>query len=213
MRNTASWSGWPGGFGLTPTELNSAYPFGQFSIPAGALQPAEGDPTISTAFTFPIANGATIPVQKFTPGIETECYFVWQFKSDFMDAASLSLKIKPVWFQDVLGTGNVKWTAGAYVANIGDSLNVSNETNNQDQLCPARNALYEQTGGDAIDGERAIDLGNIGGVSASGWNHVSILLERHGDEAEDTFNQEAILHGIGVQFKCDFNNIAEWPVP
>jgi hypothetical protein len=220
--------GWGnGGNFLLPSALNDVYSYGAFWVPVGAFTPTEGFPWSLEEYTS--SGGPTLhytwTVANCDPVTKSGGTFTWAFKSDFMAATEVSLKLKvaPIFFGKVAGVAPndvVKWSLGAVNLVMGDSINIVD--NLETTLLSEVGTAYQVNGGDQTSKENVpLTLvndssgGAIGSdISATGWNFMTINVERETvDGAEDTYPEDIFLFGVGVQFACDFNNVAQWPTP
>jgi hypothetical protein len=201
------------GGGITPSNLNDVYTHGQFFIPAGAMTLGATNTPNLINDSMAILDGSTFTVMEFPTGVQAEVFFQWAFKSDFVKTSALALKVKPLWYQNVLGSGNVEWEAGVVNNLIGSNLNISTETAAVAQIQAAPNVVDQLASGPSGAVEQAIDLGNTTGLSASNMNFMQFIFERHGQNVGDTFGQSALLLGLSIQWAVNFSNVAVWPVP
>jgi hypothetical protein len=206
--------GWGNGVFAAPV-LNSVYTHGQFWVPIGSMTPGIEKPFTLETYEIAQPNRHTYTVGKFPEGVEAEAFWTWAFKTDFVNAISLSLKIAPLWFLKTADAGKVvKWEANAFntIINSG-TLDFQNDANEYRILSPCI-AVNRVACGDATSNQRGIGLITIGSdaMTNTGWNFLSLGIERHGDEVGDTCVRDAYLLGAAVQFACDFGNIAAWPV-
>ena len=198
----------------TPDQLNNIYTHGQFFVPAGALTPGQSDGCIIEQFEYPASNAGSVTVAKFPTGIETEGYFSWGYKKDFVNTA-IAFKLKPTMFvKDIGNEGNVVWSTGVVNALIGSNLNINAETTTDDMTTPGPDTIFDIFSGDATDAERAFDLGSSlspDNPNANNMNTFNFLIERHGENVSDTLSTDVFLLGLMVQWAVDFNNIGVWP--
>jgi hypothetical protein len=224
MRKTAPF---PRVSSLAPSLLNDAYSYGGFWVPVGAFTPTKGFPWTleeytSTGgptlhYTWTVANCDNVNKSGGT--------FTWAFKSDFMAATEVNLKLKvaPIFFGKVAGVDPndvVKWSLGAVNLAMNDNINIID--NLETTLLSEVGTAYLINGGDATSKENVpltlindSSSGAIGSdISASSWNFMTINVERETvDGSEDTYPNPVFLLGVGVQFACDFGNVAQWPTP
>lgn len=201
---------------IGPDELNDAYKYGQFWVPAGALTIGQTNPATKEEYESSAGGNSkpTWTVVKYSGTLEQEAYFQWDFFADFVavPSASMLLKISPKWFAKTTASNPnnvVEFEGGAYNLLVGSSVNfnVTPETA-MEQIVPA--TAFDLQAGKTGDVTASIPLTVGGGVvSASEWNSINILLERHGDE--DSFADDVFLMGFGVQFAVDFNHVGIWP--
>lgn len=193
------------------SELNDVYSRGQFWVPGGSLTPDKTSPSTLGDFEPAGANRHTWRVMRFAPSVSNIAFFEWGFKADFVDVTSINIKMSPIWFLETADASKVvRWGADIMNIGLGTSITQGNTGVNMDSDTVAIEVL---TGGDSTDIQRAMPTITIGvdALSSTDWNILSCEIEREGDHANDNCLQAVSLTGIGVQFDCDFNNIAAWP--
>lgn len=186
---------WP----LAPSQLNEVYKFGQFTIPAGSLVSSLNDPIVFENYQSTGSGEAPVErVAKFAAGVDSEAYFKWFFKSDFVKvpAAQIKLKVNPIWFAKTTAAdpnNQVAWEVGAANLNLGSSINQNAPTEtDQYQIVPATAFLLQ--GGIVGNPEAVPDLAVSGDtLSGSNMNILTISIERDGVKAEDTFADDVFI--------------------
>lgn len=225
MSKGANQIGWFGKGGpVTPTELTNAYKFGQFYVPAGAMTPSAGLPSIlTTKTTTGGLDHHTHTVMEFPHTSKSGCSFDWAFKSDFPEDTDplLRLRVGHLFFSSSADSPNniVRMDIGAVNLVMGDDINVgpNNETIILSTVQPTTTPGGEEllNGGNAASKQNVqlTFLNDLVGtpISATDWNFLTINIEREALEAADTFLDSVFLFGVGVQFAVNFNNVAEWP--
>lgn len=214
--------GWPG---ISPSMLNDVYSFGQFFVPAGAMTPTEGLPSILTTKT--TTGGGlhhTHTVMEFVHTVKSGCSFDWAFKADFVKSsvATINLRCGVLYFTpSSADTPNniIRFDIGAVNLAMGDDINVGTnlETNILTDVQPTATPGGEEllNGGDT-GSKQNVPLTTINGLvgtelSPTNWNFLTINMEREALDENDTFQDSAFVFGMGVQFAVEFSNVAEWP--
>ena len=213
-------NGFPGA-GLTPALLSSVYSRGQFDLGIGAWQPTEGFPFLKDVYTS--SGGSehfTWPVGNFANDVKSGGTFMWRFKADFVSAVSLEIQMAPIFFSKVNGVvpdfDHVEWSLGAVNMIMGDTINIA--PNTETALISEVNATdaFKMNGG-SVANKQAVPLTTVMGsaISTTDWNFLTMNIEREADAAGrilDTFEDDIFLLGVAVQWKTNFENIAQWPL-
>jgi len=195
--------------------LNTLFPYMTFFLPAGAFSAGYEDPGI----WHPIRIGTqeqSLDAWECATGVQSEMFCVVDFSRLPLDVSAPSFRIRPVFLQldDVTAPNPVEyieWTSALLNVNFGASFDRSNNPNEYDLFSPVLDQWIKAGGNDA-DVENTIAITTINGdaLSAADSNTIMFEIERHGQTAQDTYTKSVYLLGIGVQYKTDFNNIAQW---
>lgn len=203
---------------LTPGELNDVYTFGQFWIPAGSLTSSDDDPVTIEKYES-TSGGTKSPwrtVAKMPPSVLSIAWYNWAFKADFAEDtdAKLLMKSKPIWFAKTTAAGPdnvILIDIDGVNLNIGSSVNNSPGSDTAISQTVPGTAFLMQSGKTADD-EAAASMSISGDVISSGdTNLIDMFIERHGELAGDSFDDDIFLLGIMMQWKTNFNNISIWP--
>lgn len=212
MSRSVSRLGWGGGDTFTAEILNGVYTKGQFWVPASAMTVGENDGATGLKTSTPSGSAGSYTVMEFATGVLGEVFWTWALKSDFV-ASAINLILTPIWFLETADAATVvTWEGGVSNAQLGTSLDFDNSANEVEMQSDTV-AVDVPTSGDSTDIQRGIPISVIGddSFSTTDWNILTLMMERHGDDASDTCGESAMLLGVGVQFDIDFNNVAAWP--
>jgi hypothetical protein len=212
--------GWPDQDTLDPTELSLIYPYKQIFFPAGimtgsinkeptfqALRIASQDQAFDV-WTFP----NTDP--------EKEVHFVWAINKLEINVAALEIIAYPVWLQSVdaaapAPTEHVLWTIAIGNRNRDGDLNFNMDPGTGEEVDIQSPVLdqWHVAGGDTSNvqaGGRITTLTGTNPASAGNWNLLQFMVERQSQDVLDTYANEAHLLGVAIQYKTNFNNVAQW---
>lgn len=208
--------GWPGEQ-ITASELNTLIPFGQLYIAAGEFTAGAEDPGIFHPIRMN-AQEQAVDAWECPYNQQSEMFCIKDFKGMYVDWTDPQFRIRPVWLQvdDAAAPAPVEyvnWTSALLNTVVGGSYDQSNNPFEYSMLSPVLDA-WDKGGGKAADAQASIGITSLNGdaLSASGSNSILFEIERHSGGAwpQDTYTHSAYLLGIGVQYKTDFSNFAQW---
>lgn len=204
---------------LTPAQLTALIPYGQIWLPAGAFTAGANLPGIWHPIRIN-AQEQALDAWECVAGNQSEMYTLVDFKGHYVDWANPQFRVRPVWLQvdDAAApapTEYVLWNSAILNVVVAGSYDRSNNVNEYSMASPVQDA-WEKGGGKAGDTEASINIAAINGDAFSAANSNSIMLEieRHsgGIYVADTYGESAYLLGVGLQYKTDFSNNAQWSV-
>ena len=197
--------------------LNKLFPYMTFFLPAGAFSAGYSLPGIWHPIRI-AAQEQSLDTWECPAGGQSEMFCVVDFSRLPLDVSAPSFRIRPVWLQldDATAPDPVEyvdWNTALLNVLFGASFDRSNNANEYNILSPVLNQ-WIKAGGNAADVENTIPITTINGdaLSAADSNTIMFEIERHSGPGypDDTYGESAYLLGIGVQYKTDFNNIAQW---
>lgn len=202
--------------GITPTDLNGAFPYGQEYFPADLMTIDVVDPASKVELQIG-ALEKTFTAIKFMNNVDTQCAFNWSIKRFQLDVVTPTFKLKPIWIQinDVADpTDNI--VIEGYIMNrlIGNSINTAFDAagGGVKMTSPTR-AQWELAGGDVDSIQNFITLSMTGdALNAVNGDFLQFQMERHGTDVADDYDKPIYLLGCMFQYKHDFNNVVTWPV-
>lgn len=202
-----------GGGAITPTQLNAAFPYGQWEFSADRFTIDVVDPAIKTNVQIGTLE-KTLTAIKFLPGVDTEAELSFIIKDFQIDNAAPNFKLFPVWYQldDVADPGDAAVIEGyIQVKNLGNTINTAFDVAPSGvKITSPTKAQWIITSGNSSSDENPIIIAATGDSLAAGTNLIQVQIERHGGDVADDYLNPIYLLGIAIQYKHDFNNVQEW---
>lgn len=206
-----------GGGVLTPGQLNTVFPYSQKWITADEMTIGK-DATASTFKVFLDWFGVQrLTAIEFRKAADGTVWYQWGVKGAHIDWSDPRFTFKLIWLQmDVTPapapTDFVYFETGIGNVLLGGSLDQDLSVNQHFQS-PVLDRRLIQSGDTTSDenGNRS-PVTVADPLSASDTNFLMINIGRDSTDLLDTFGQEAFLLGAMIQYKNDFNNIAEFPI-
>lgn len=208
--------GWPGEQ-ITASELNTLIPYGQLWLPAGCFTASANLPGIWHPIQINSQEQA-LDAWECVAGNQSEMFTLIDLKGAYVNWADPQFRVRPVWFQIAdeeapSPTEYVLWNSAILNVIIGGSYDRSNNVNEYSMLSPVLDA-WEKSGGTGADPEAAIGITAINGdaFETAKSNSIMLEIERHsgGGYPSDTYGDSAYLLGVGLQYKTNFTNTAQW---
>jgi len=212
--------GWPDQDTLDPTELTANYPYKQIFFPAGIMTGAYNKEPTFQALRI-AAQDQAFDVWTFPDtDPEKEVHFVWPINKLEIDVSSLEIIVYPVWLQSVDSsapspTEYVLWSIAIGNRNYNGDLNFNIDPGGALET-DIQSPVLDQwhfAGGDTSDtqaGGRITGFSGTTPASASNWNLLQFMVERQSQDILDTYEEEAHLLGVALQYKTNFNNVSQW---
>jgi len=213
-----TWRGWPDTDTLTPGQLTANIPYTSVYFPSNTMVPGAIKPT--TFQTIQInARQRAQDVQEFPAGINTECFFTLDMRAAPIDLINPSFKLAP----QLIQIDQVAKPSPDQFAQMEFSIGVSKDGTTIDYImegapevaikCLVDGAWKSFVCG--TTGDKAVSIPTLfgdGALSGIDFNFLTFEIERWATSPEDNFLNSVYCLGCGLQYKTDFNNIAEWPV-
>jgi len=197
-----------------PADLTASYPYQQIFFPASIMSLQSNQEPIFQTIQIG-AQTKNLDVITFAPGVAQGVNWVHAFKENELDVAAPNFKMKGLWFQSVDTPDPadvVDWEYYIHNALIATTLNDALPGGDH-QLTPTEDqwVIASGTAGDQEESEPLTVTGDA--LSATNTNILTFAVERHGDTIDDDYLGSVHLLGVMLQWKTNFANILEWPVP
>lgn len=211
--------GWGSSAIATADGLNGAYPYAQIYIGAGAFTQADNDPALfSPARQIGAGENDTEDTWIFAETAKNEIYGRWSFAKLPINLADPQFKIFPEFKQrvDTLKPDPAEFALFEY----GIGVNVDEVSSIYSMFdIPALSEVGAELVSFAVgvgDANKSVAITTISGnglpLTNINKNNVRFAVTRTPLDASDTFLHDVHFVGMAVQFKTDFNNVAEWAV-
>lgn len=204
----------------TPIEvLNIGYSFGQVYIGAGAFTEAINSPAIFIPAA-QVGSGEADSEDRwsFTNVAKSEIYARWSFAKLPIDLANPSFKIYPEFKQTAVVAKPNPAESAVFEYGIGVNAD-GNDSEYQMIDTSAESEVEAELVSFAVGTSAATKSVAPATISGDGLplintvkNNIRFAVARIPLDASDDFDDPVLFTGMIVQFKTDFNNVAEWEV-
>lgn len=213
--------GWGGGGSSTPDSLTAAYPFAQIYIGAGAFTSAVTDSAIFVpGQQIGAAVNDTEDCWAFDDAAQQDIYARWSFANLPINLTDPQFKIFPEFKQNAVVSKPNPAEFGIFEYSIGVNADGNDSVYLMDgTLIAAASEVEAEFVSFAVGtgtATKSVALTTISGdglpLNSINKNNIRFRILRTPGEAGDTFANEIFFYGMAVQFKTDFNNVAQWDV-